>query len=152
MGLTVGSARRRSGAQGGGRHPWAGRGGGPEGWRAGAKVDARWVGVLGDHRVAGRVGAPAAAHVEMAHAGWRRTPQGAEAAAAAHVHDAHFVAPLAAQQEHGGMAHDCPVYGGSSGSPLLMACTAELVGVHTCFDHGKFEAQAVTLEAIRSLL
>ena len=41
---------------------------------------------------------------------------------------------------------------GSSGSPLLLADTGELVGVHTGFDLNRFEAQAVTLQAVRSFL
>lgn len=48
--------------------------------------------------------------------------------------------PLENQLEVGGMVHDSPVYGGSSGSPLLHAATGELVGVHVGFDHNRFEA------------
>jgi len=50
------------------------------------------------------------------------------------------------------MVHNCPVYGGSSGSPLLHGDTGELVGVHVGFDHNRFEAQAVTLQAVREFL
>jgi hypothetical protein len=60
--------------------------------------------------------------------------------------------PLAKQLECGGMAHSCPVYAGSSGSPLLLAASGELVGVHTGFDLNRFEAQAVTLQAVRDFL
>ena len=60
--------------------------------------------------------------------------------------------PLSEQLEDGGMAHNCPVYAGSSGSPLLLAASGELVGVHTGFDLNKFEAQAVTLQAVREFL
>jgi len=60
--------------------------------------------------------------------------------------------PLAPQLESGGVVHDCPVYAGSSGSPLLHFETGELVGLHVGFDHNKFQAEAVTLEAIREVL
>ena len=60
--------------------------------------------------------------------------------------------PLAEQLEYGGMVHSCPVYAGSSGSPLLLASSGELVGVHTGFDLNKFEAQAITLQAVRNFL
>ena len=61
--------------------------------------------------------------------------------------------PLSEQHESGGgMAHSCPVYGGSSGSPLLLGSSGELVGVHIAFDMNKFEAQAVTLEAVRAFI
>lgn len=60
--------------------------------------------------------------------------------------------PLAEQIENGGLVHNCPVYGGSSGSPLLLATSGELVGVHTGFDLNRFEAQAVTLQAVREFL
>ena len=60
--------------------------------------------------------------------------------------------PLREQLEEGGIAHDCPVYGGSSGSPLLHGRTGELVGIHTGFDFRRFQAEAVTLEAIREFL
>ena len=51
-----------------------------------------------------------------------------------------------------GLVHNCPVYGGSSGSPLLRADTGELVGIHSAFDFNRFEAQAVTLEALQVFL
>jgi hypothetical protein len=44
------------------------------------------------------------------------------------------------------------VYGGCSGAALLHGETAELVGIHTGFDHKKFEAQAITLEAINAFV
>ena len=58
--------------------------------------------------------------------------------------------PLDPQMEVGGLVHTCPVYAGSSGSALLHGETGELVGIHTGFDLLKFEAQAVTLEALCS--
>lgn len=60
--------------------------------------------------------------------------------------------PLESQLEGGGLVHDCPVYGGCSGAPLLHAQTGELLGVHVCFDHNRFEAQAVTVEAVRQFI
>ena len=54
--------------------------------------------------------------------------------------------------EVGGLVHDCPVYGGCSGAPLLHAQTGELVGVHVGFDHNRFQAQAVTVQAVREFL
>ena len=43
-------------------------------------------------------------------------------------------------------------YAGSSGSALLHGQTGELVGIHTGFDHKKFSAEGVTLEAVRKFL
>ena len=60
--------------------------------------------------------------------------------------------PLAAQLDSGGIVHDCPTHAGSSGSPLFHFETGELVGLHTGFSHDKFQAEAVTLEAIREVL
>ncbi len=58
--------------------------------------------------------------------------------------------PLEEQEDIGGITHSCPVWGGSSGSPLFDGTSGELVGLHTGFDHNKFQAEAITIEAIRA--
>ena len=60
--------------------------------------------------------------------------------------------PLAPQLESGGLVHNCPIYSGSSGSPLFHFQTGSIVGIHTGFDHNKFQAEAVTVEAIKEFV
>lgn len=60
--------------------------------------------------------------------------------------------PLRDQSELGALEHDCPVFAGNSGSPLLLADTGELVGIHTGYNFNRFTACATTAEAVRELL
>lgn len=63
--------------------------------------------------------------------------------------------PLKPQMESAGLAHNCPVYAGNSGGPILNGHSGwggQLVGIHTGFNHNKFHGEAVTLEAIKKFL